>query len=501
MTQHQPTERRELLRRELERRKAAAGGRTEIRRRPAGSAPILSLAQERLWVLDQMFPGRSTYNATMTMRLEGQLHVDALRAALTHVVARHEALRTVIRRDAEGRPQAQLLAPTIGCPWDQSDLRAEPGSVDARLAAAALEPFDLAHDVLLRAHLCRVSDTVHVLMLVTHHIATDGWSRTPLFEELTEFYNAAVEDREAKVADLPVQYSDYAAWQRALVGSDHFDRVVDFWRDEIAGADLLLELPVDRPRPVERQFTGRRLAFDDPRLGEDMRALGRQASATPFMTYLALTATMLHALTGQTDFLLGSPSANRERPETAPLIGFFVDTIILRVRLDGDPTFTEVIGRARTAVLRSLGNPVPLDKLVEALRPRRVPGVNPLFQVNYRMQGAAPPTPALSGLTSTRMFTDTGTSRFDLAFGFVDTPGPLRAYFEYDGALFDETTVQAWADTLLILTAAVVGEPTRRLSELTALAGDELRRRRPAPAVAAAPARRAIRRIRPTRTP
>ena len=471
-------DKRAVLRREIERRRAAATTVRAIQARPPGTPPVLSLAQERLWVLDQMYPGQSTYNATLTLRLQGRLDTAALHRALDSVVARHEALRTVIRRQDDGTPAGSLLSADHGCRWEQIDLADRIDELSGRLHSLAAQPFDLSRDVMLRASLFRLDDDTHVLIMVLHHIASDGWSRSALFDELAEVYNATVAGRTPRLPDLPVQYGDYAAWQRGLAERGHFDRLLDFWRQELSGADLILDLPTDRPRSDVPSFLGSRLSFTDSDLGEQLRLLGRSAAATPFMTYLALTATMLHALTGQTDFLLGCPSANRDRPETAALIGFFVDTIVVRVPLDGNPRFVDVLQRSREAVLRSLSNPVPFDRLVDAVRPKRIAGRNPLFQVNYRMQGAAPPPPALDGIQATRMMTDVGASRFDLAFGFVDAPGPLRGYLEFNAALFSETTIQAWSDTVLTLARAVVADPTTRLDQLVALVQAELAARR-----------------------
>jgi hypothetical protein len=483
-------DKRELLARELAKRRARAAA--TIMPRPAGEPPTLSMAQRRLWFLDRIAPGQATYNATLTMRLEGRLDIDALRRSLDRVVERHEALRTV-GVDVGGRPVGLLLDSGVR-------FRVVTDAVEADLAALltadAREPFDLSSDVMLRATLYRLGEQLHVLILVLHHIATDGWSRGILFAEVTANYNRLVSGQQLAGAPLAVQYGDYARWQEASMAEGKLARDDQFWLEQLAGADFSLELPTDFPRLRLPDHRGERVDLDRPNGSVDaMRALARSEGATFFMAMMATSGAFLSSLTGQDDILLGSPVANRQRPELEALIGFFVNTLVLRVRLDGDPTFRELLRRCRQVAIACFAHQdMPFDRLVELVNPRRVPGRNPLFQVNYRMQGAAPPPPQLDGLTVTRMITDTKTARFELALGFVDQAGPLRGYVEYSRALFRHGTVDALQASIVELIDLVLRDPDVRMSQLRPFVRAAVDRRLDAAATAAPPSARGIRR-------
>lgn len=482
-------EQKALLTRELERRRAAAG--RPILPRPTGEEPPLSPAQRRLWFLDQMAPGQATYNATLTMRIEGPLDVEALHHALDLVVERHEALRTV-GVDVGGQPVGRLL--DTAAAWSLEEV--DDADVATVLAAAARRPFDLTADVMLRAHVYRLGQEHHVLMLVMHHIACDGWSRGVIFSEVTEAYNAAHEGRPHTLAPLLIQYGDYAKWQLETLSPERQRRSDEFWLKELDGADVVLDLPTDFPRASASNNLGKRIPMDGvPASGDALRALARAERATFFMATMAATGTLLSSVCGPDDVVLGSPVANRQQPELEGLIGFFVNTVILRVRLEGDPTFRELLARCRTAALGSLAHQdTPLDRVVELVNPRRASGVNPLFQVNLRMQGIAPPPPQLAGLTVTRMLTETGSARFDLALGLVDQPDAIRGYVEYASSLFRRTTADALQATFLELVDLVVADPDAPLSTVRSRVRDSFAERRVALVTAHAPRARSIRR-------
>jgi hypothetical protein len=472
---------RALLERELAKRRRRLATPT-IRPSRADEPPVLSQAQRRLWFLDRMSPGQATYNATLTMGLDGDLDPDALHWALDEIVRRHETLRTVGVDDGGGQPSAVVLDTGIG--WQYDDLRDIGGEqqeeLKQRLRADARQPFDLQRDVLLRAHLYRRSDDGHVLILVLHHIASDGWSRGILFSELAALYNARVAGDPYPLAPLAIQYSDFARWQDELIASGGEDADIEFWRNHLAGADLVLDLPTDRARPSVPSSTGERVGLEGgPESGDELRALARSEGATLFMALLAVSGVFLKSLTGQDDFLVGSPIANRTLPELEGLIGFFVNTLVLRIPMSGDPTFRELLRRCRESAIASLAHQnVSFDRLVEAINPKRIPGRNPLFQVNYRMQGVAPPTPELIGVRSFRLLTETGTARFDLALGFVDQSGSLRGYIEFNDALFDRETAEHWQSLLVELTAMLVSRPDDPLSVSCAVISDAVAARR-----------------------
>ncbi len=468
-------DKRALLAAELAKRRASAQAATRIAARPAGTPPELSLAQRRLWLLDRMSPGRATYNATMTMRIVGTLDTEILRASLDQLVHRHEALRTV-GVDIDGAPRAHVI--DTGVRWQQSD--ADETTLPQHLRDDASEPFDLGADVLLRAHLYRLAEHQHVLILTTHHIATDGWSRDVLFAELTQAYNDRIAGREPILPELPVQYGDYARWQNEALERGLFARHGDYWRAELDGAELVLDLPTDFARTGTVAHEGSRIAMDGaPGSGDALRRLARIERATFFMAMIAAGGAFLSSLTDQDDIVLGSPVANRQQPELERLIGFFVNTVIFRVRLHGDPTFRELLQRCRRTVIESLAHQdMPFDRLVELINPVRVAGRNPLFQVNFRMQGIAPPPPQLTGTTVTRMVTETGASRFELAFGIVDQPDAVRGYLEHSSVLFRRNTVDAWQASFVDLVARVVDDPEQRMSQLRPLVRADVERRR-----------------------
>jgi hypothetical protein len=483
-------DKRALLVRELARRRARAA--TVITPRPPGEPPVLSLAQQRLWFLDRMAPGQPTYNATLTFRLEGPLDVAALHDALDLVVRRHECLRTV-GVEVEGRPRGTLL--DAGVQW-RGVSEASEADLPELLQVEARKPFDLERDVLLRAALFRLLPEVHVLILVSHHIANDGWSRGILFAEVTAGYNALVRGKQPELDPLPVQYGDYARWQQSAVAGGTMARDEAFWTRELAGADLSLDLPTDHPRLRKPDSRGERVELGQPRRSADaVRELARAEGATFFMAMMAVSGAFLSALTGQDDILLGSPVANRQRPELERLIGFFVNTVVFRVRLHGDPTFRELIGRCRETAIACLAHQdMPFDRLVEIINPRRGAGRNPIFQVNYRVQSAAPPPPELAGLRVTRMVTNVNVARFELALGFVDQAGPLRGYVEYSAALFERNTVDAWQAAVADLVDLVIGHPDIRMSDLRTFVRDTVDRRRAEAAAATAPRAPRIRR-------
>jgi hypothetical protein len=482
---------RALLAAELAKRRAAAAASAAISPRPVGQPPELSVAQRRLWFLDQIAPGRPTYNATLTLRMIGTLDVEALRRALDLIVERHEALRTV-GVNVGGAPQGRLL--DTGVRWRFAEVCAD--DLSAALRADASEPFDLSADVMLRASVYRIEPQNHVLILVLHHIACDGWSRGVLFDEIAEIYNADIQGREPQLRRLAIQYGDYARWQNETAANGRFQRDEAFWQEELEGAELILELPSDFPRTGAAASTGERVLMGGaPGSGDALRTLARSEGATFFMAMLAAGGAFLSALTGQEDVVLGSPVANRPRPELEGLIGFFVNTLILRVRLHDDPTFRELLRRCRQTAIACLAHQeMPLDRLVELVNPVRAQGRNPLFQVNFRMQGPAPNPPQLDGLSVTRMSTPTGASRFELAFGLVDEPGAVSGYLEYSHNLFRRSTVEAWQAAFLDLIAHVTADPDLRMSELApAVLGDVTRHRDTAAAAAAAAARPGIR--------
>ncbi|MEU7876222.1 non-ribosomal peptide synthase/polyketide synthase, partial [Dactylosporangium sp. NPDC049140] len=445
----------------------------------AGELP-LSFAQQRMWFLHQLEPDSAEYNEPLALRISGPLDVDALRAALDTIAGRHEVLRTRLLGDADGRAY-QVVDEATGVDLVLTDLRnkagAESGETDpeaaarAWVAADAVEPFDLARGPLLRARLLRLGDGDHVLSLCSHHVVSDEWSVGLLHRELTALYRAYHEGRPSPLPPLGVQYADFAVWQRQWLSGDVLRRQLDFWRERLAGAPAL-QIPTDRPRPPVRSSAGARVEFTvPPEVTAGLRALARDAGATTFMTLFSVYSVLLAQYSGQDDIVAGTPIANRNRAETEDLIGFFVNALVLRADLSGDPTFAELVGRIRRVALDAYAHQdLPFERLVDALVDERDRSRTPIFQVlfNYNqgdVGGAAAPVESAVGITLAKIPSPISI-KFDLRLIFDDVDGGLSGAIEYSTALFDEATMRRWCDRLLMLLAAVVADPAAPLSRL-----------------------------------
>ncbi|HEX6912064.1 MAG TPA: amino acid adenylation domain-containing protein, partial [Longimicrobium sp.] len=445
-----------------------------------GALP-LSYAQERLWFLHQMEPESPFYNIPFAVHLAGELDVDALRGALAEIVRRHEALRTTFRADANGSWQVVHPAPdTFALPV--ADLRALPaewaeGEVLRLMADEAEHPFDLRRDPMLRALLIRVRDGEHVLVLNLHHVAGDGWSMGLLFRELAAFYGALRDGGMPALDALPVQYADFAAWQRGWMSGDALDAQLAYWRERLAGAPAVLELPTDRPRPAVQSYRGEARPFEVcPALHARLNALAREMDATPFMVLLAAFDLLVHRLSGRDDVVVGSPVAGRVRAETEGLIGFFVNTMALRTDLSGDPTFRELVARVRETTLEAYAHQdLPFERVVEALQPERTLSHNPLFQVAFALQNVAMEPADLPGLSLALEPVDSGTSKFDLFLEMTERAGRLRGRLEYATDLWEPATVDRMIGLFLQLLEAVAAHPDRRVSAAELV--DEVERR------------------------
>ena len=459
-----------------------------IERRTDPVAP-LSFAQERMWFLDQLEAGNPAYNVPVAVRLPMAVDAGALERSINEVVRRHEALRTTFEV-VEGSP-VQVVAPALEVSLSVRDLRGlseEAGEAEAlRLAAAeAQQPFDLARGPLLRAVLVRRGDAEHLLLLTLHHIVSDAWSMGVLFKELTTLYDAYCLGRSSPLPELSVQYPDFAAWQRRWLAGPVLDQHLAYWRHQLDGAPALLELPTDRPRPAVQRYRGAVHPFVVPApVAEALKSLSQRQGVTLFMTLLAGFCTVLHRYSAQEDMVVGSPIANRTRPELEGLIGFFLNTLALRVDLSGDPTVGELLGRVREVTLQAYAHQdLPFEKLVEELQPKRSLSYNPLFQVMFTLQNAFSPhngsaassgTGASSAPTDTPPLISTGTAKFDLGLLMQETDQGLVAVLEYSTDLFDAVTAARFAGHLQRLLGAFAQDAERRLSELELLTDDERR--------------------------
>jgi amino acid adenylation domain-containing protein len=438
-----------------------------------GSAP-LSFAQQRLWFLDQLQRGSPLYNVPYSFQLIGRLNTAALIQSLNEVVHRHESLRTTFLV-AEGQP-IQVIAPRLTINLPVIDLSSRP--VNERHAEAlrlateeALRPFDLSRGPLLRVTLLRLDQQEHVLLLTIHHIVSDGWSTAVLFRELSALYAASSTGKLATLPELPIQYADFAAWQREWLQGEVLKEQLSYWKKQLAGSPARLELPTDRARPAVQSFHGARQAMALPQaLTNGLKALSRQEGVTLFMTLLAAFQTLLHRHTGQEDIIVGSPIAGRNRAEIEGLIGFFVNTLVLRTDFSGDPSFRELLGRVRKVALDAYGHQdVPFEKLVEDLHPQRNFSHSPLFQVFFALQNAPMTELTLAGLTVNRRRVDRETATFDLSLLMTEETGYLNAAIEYNVDLFDGPTIARMLGHFQTLLEGIVSNPDGRLSELPLL--------------------------------
>jgi amino acid adenylation domain-containing protein len=449
--------------------------------RPEGMAedvcvfPV-SFAQERLWFLDQFEPGSPFYNIPAAVRLEGRPDAAALARALSLVARRHESLRTTFASLA-GRP-VQLVHPPSAAELPVSDLRrlapAEARAAAERLAAEeARRPFDLSRGPLLRARLLLLPGGGGALLLTMHHIVSDGWSMGLLFRELGEAYESERRGRPLRLPELPVQYADFAQWQRRRLAGPALSRLLSYWRGRLSGAPPLLELPADRPRPPAQGFRGATRLFS---LGAGtsaaLKALAQREGVTLFMALLAAFKALLYRYTGRADLVVGTPIAGRDRRETEGLIGFFVNTLVLRTDLSGDPSFRRLLARVREVTLGAYEHQeLPFERLVEELQPERSLSHNPLFQVLFSLQN----TPTLrdagsqSSLESLQNTPQLGVSRFDLALFTEEVEDGIIAGFEYSTDLFEAATIDRMVGHFQTLVEAAVADPDRRLSELPLL--------------------------------
>ena len=436
-----------------------------------------AFAQQRLWFLNQLEPyGAAAYNVPLTTRLRGTLDVDALEQAFGALVARHEPFRTSFQV-VDGVPH-QLIDPDGSVSVELLDLSDEGDPEQAAHASveeAATEPFDLAVGPLLRVRLLRLGAEEHILVIVAHHTVIDGWSTGILNRELSELYAASLEGREPELAELQIQYGDYAAWQQDWIASGGLDLQLAYWKDKLGGAPALLELPTDRPRPSRQSFRGGIVRKQLPlELLERVKALGEREGATLFMTLLAANTALLARYSGQDDIVVASPIANRNRLELEGMIGFLANTIALRTTLEDDPTFTQLLRRVRETALDGFSNQdTPFDKLVEELNPERHLGHNPIAQVLFAVQPAPARNTTLLGLPAERFVHGKTTAKFDLSMFASPTPDGLLLSLEYAADLFDESSAQRILEHLATLLDAAVTDPDRAVTTLPLLTEPE----------------------------
>ncbi|ROL65831.1 non-ribosomal peptide synthetase, partial [Pseudomonas chlororaphis] len=436
-----------------------------------GQPLALSYAQERQWFLWQMDPHSAAYHVPMALRLKGALDRRALQSSFEALVARHESLRTTFVE--QGSRTLQVIhadaAPVIV--W--ADLAQQGTDQDAAIQAFVAEeiqqPFDLRQGPLLRIKLLRLAPDDHVLVLVQHHIVSDGWSMRLMVDELVQLYGDFSEAQVPSLPALPIQYADYAQWQRNWMDAGERERQLAYWQEQLAGESALLELPLDRPRPAQQSFRGARLDLPLPeRLAEHLKALARSEGVTLFMLLLASFQTLLHRYSGQADIRVGVPIANRNRAETESLIGFFVNTQVLKAEIDSQGRFRDFLQQVKQASLGAQAHQdLPFEQLVEALQPGRSLSHSPLFQVLFNHQAAThEETRQLPGLVIEDLSWAGHTAQFDLTLDTHESANGIWASLTYATDVFDPTTVQRMAQHWHTLLQGVVDDPSQRISQL-----------------------------------
>ncbi|HEX8651125.1 MAG TPA: non-ribosomal peptide synthase/polyketide synthase [Pyrinomonadaceae bacterium] len=434
----------------------------------------LSFAQQRLWFLDQLAPGSASYNISGAVHLKGRLDVAALEQSFNEIVRRHESLRTSFALSCE--QPIQIIAPDLSLTLTPVDLTGFPQSereTEARrmMSEAARTPFNLARSPLLRGGLLRLAEEEHVLVVVMHHIVSDGWSIGVLLRELATLYEAFLGEKQSPLPELPVQYADFARWQREWLDEEVLEAQLAYWKRQLGGSLPVLALPADRPRPSIQSFRGASQSLVLPKdLSKALKALSRREGVTLFMTLLAAFKTLLYRYTDQDDILVGTPIANRNRVEIEGLIGFFVNTLVLRTRLSGDPSFRELLGRVKEVALSAYARQdLPFEKLVEEIQPERSLSHAPLFQVMFVLQNSPVPALELPGLKLSPVEVANEISNFDLTLVMEETEQGLTASLDYSTDLFDDATIRRTLRHFQSLLEGIVAAPEARLSSLSLL--------------------------------
>ncbi|HEX6288974.1 MAG TPA: amino acid adenylation domain-containing protein, partial [Herpetosiphonaceae bacterium] len=445
----------------------------------------LSFVQQRLWFLHQIDPRSPTYNIPVAVQLNGPLDLDMLARALNAIVARHEALRTTFH-PVDGQPM-QRISPGLELELPLVDLSDRPADEQQaevpRLAVQeARRPFDLVNGPLVRALAFRQTDQQHVLVLTMHHIVADGWSQGVLIRELAILYNAYAAGKPhpegTRLPELPIQYADYAHWQRAWLRGEVLEAQHAYWKAQLGGHIPVLDLPTDRPRPPTSTQRGAKHPFTFPKsLADALTTLSRAEGTTLFMTLLAALDTLLYRYSGQTDIVVGSPIANRHHGQVESLIGCFINTLVLRADLSGNPSFQELLQRVREVALGAYSHQdLPFEQVVEIAAYERAASRTPLFQVMFILQNAPMPELALGDLTLLPLEVDNGTAKFDLTFELTETADGLFGFIEYNSDLFEAATIARMMRHFQMVLESVVADPAQRIAALPLL--DEAERQR-----------------------
>ncbi|NER25603.1 MAG: amino acid adenylation domain-containing protein [Symploca sp. SIO1C2] len=438
----------------------------------------LSWAQERLWFLNQLEGNSATYNIPAGVRINGNLDIDALQKALTEIVQRHEVLRTSFLTD-NGKaiqvitPEATIKINLVDL--EQLETNQRENAVTEQAQREATTPFDLENAPLIRCSVLQLSTSEYVLLLTMHHIISDGWSIGVLIQELSSLYQALLRGEESPLTQLPIQYGDFAVWQRQYLSGQVLASQLDYWKLQLSGAPDLLQLATDYPRPTVISYQGRTRSFSiDIDLTKKLQALSRELGTTLFMTLYGAFSTLLYRYSGQSDIVIGSPIANRNRSEIESLIGFFVNTLVLRTSFDNNPSFKELLTQVRETTLKAYEHQdVAFEQIVEALQPQRSLSHSPLFQVMFVLQNAPMSDVELPGVTLSQMQLESRIAKFDLTLSMTETDQGLVGEWEYNTDLFEEQTIERMAAHFQNLLQAIVENPSQKVAELNLLSESE----------------------------
>ena len=469
----------ELLKKQQEREAVTASRSSAIRRRNPAEPPVLSFGQKRLWFIEQLQPGSAAYNVPGAVRIRGRLDTAVLRRCFAEIGRRHEILRTSFHV-VDGEP-VPVIAPEPHLRLAVTDLRALPaaeheGEVARVIRAAHEQAFDMTRDPLARTCLLRLGDEEHVFLLVLQHIICDIWSVGVFFRTMMALYDGFLLGRPATIPELPIQYTDYAAWQQRVLQGESLQELLAYWQEQVTGAPFVIDLPIDHPRPAIQSFAGgRRYMTLGVRRTEALKAVGKQQDASLYMVLLAALQTLLYRHTGQTSILVGVPMANRNRLELEGLIGLLFNALVLRADFPDLVSFRQVLAAVRERTLGAFAHQdLPFERLVEDLRVERDMSRNPVFQVLFAFQNVPPSAMAAQGLSLARYEVLEQTSREDLELDLRETADGLAGWIGYDAALFDRTTAQRTALHFESLLDGIISNPDRPVVDLPLLSAAEM---------------------------
>ena len=464
-----------LLRRANDENRSAQTVALDSVQRPPANLP-LSFAQQSLWFLHRLQPENVSDHLQIGFHIRGQLQIEVLKKSLAEIMSRHEVLRTSFP-EMDGKP-VQVIHPELSLNMQSQNLKilgkAERDEKIQHIARKeAREPFNLEHGPLWRAKLVRLPDDAHIFLVTMHHIITDGWSFDLFYHELEKLYGAFSSAIPSPLKDLPVQYADYACWQRQWMQNQALETQIAYWEHQLAGSSLVLELPTDRPRPPVQSYGGakRYMKFSND-LFQGIKALSQNEGCTVFMVLMAAFQLLLYRYTQKEDIIIGVPVADRNLPELQKLIGLFLNMVVMRTDLSGNPDFRSLLARVRNVSLEAFAHQdLPFEKLVEVLQPDRDLSRNPLFQImfQYSPQGSL----NLPGLSVEGIYLDSGTAQFDLSLHLYDTEGGLRGFFEYSTDLFDASTIDRMAGHFQTVLEGIVADPGMRSSDVPMLTDAE----------------------------